>query len=374
MATSQFSSSDVPMEILFVDDEKNILSSLKRLFMYKEYIINLANSGEEGLEILKNNPHIGIVVSDQRMPYMSGVDFLEKVRELAPDTLRILLTGYADIEAVADAINRGGAYRYIAKPWKDEEMVQVIAEAVKRHSLVKENKNLQIIVARQNQELKKWNAELEIDVQQQSMEIQNKNDKLQELNRNLQKSFKHTIMAFAGLIDLRDISTGNHSHNVAEIAVAIARQMELPAGETEAISIAALLHDIGKIGMPDNLLKKNLSDMNEYERAAYEKHSVLGQNVVKAVDHLAHSGLYIRNHHELYDGSGFPDKLQGESIPQGSRIIAYADYYERAVYGPGKGRSIDSVLKIISAARGSRFDPLIFSAFKEVIRSLPLKV
>ena len=102
--------------------------------MDHEYEITLANSGEEALEILKNSPDIGLIVSDQRMPGLSGVDFLEKAKDLLPDSIRILLTGYADINAIADAINRGGAYRYITKPWDDDDLVQVIQDAANRFS------------------------------------------------------------------------------------------------------------------------------------------------------------------------------------------------------------------------------------------------
>ena len=130
METANDIKSESPIDILFVDDEKNVLQSLKRLCIDDYHSVLLANSGEEALEILNNNPNIGLIVSDQRMPAMTGSEFLEKAKEMLPDAVRILLTGYSDINAVADAINRGGAYRYITKPWNDEELLQIIGDSV----------------------------------------------------------------------------------------------------------------------------------------------------------------------------------------------------------------------------------------------------
>lgn len=187
---------ETPMGILFVDDEKNVMQSLRRLFMDHEYEITLANSGEEALEILKNSPDIGLIVSDQRMPGLSGVDFLEKAKEILPDSIRILLTGYADSNAVADAINRGGAYRYITKPWDDDDLVHVIQDAANRFSLVKENKRLQAVIEKKNDELERWNAQLEYYVQEQTLEIQKKNTELEKLNKDLKHDFMNTIASF----------------------------------------------------------------------------------------------------------------------------------------------------------------------------------
>jgi DNA-binding NtrC family response regulator len=147
--------------ILFVDDEENILSALKRLLREEPYEISTANSAAAGIDILKRRPDIGVIVTDQRMPGMSGVEFLEKARELVPDATRIVLTGYADITAAVDAINKGGAYRYIGKPWNDEDILVIVREAASRHALVRENKRLTDIVHRQNLELQRRNALLE---------------------------------------------------------------------------------------------------------------------------------------------------------------------------------------------------------------------
>jgi len=362
-----------PMEILFVDDEKNVLQSLKRLFLDEDYTVITANSGEEALEVLKNNPDIGLIVSDQRMPGLMGVDFLEQAKQIAPDSLRILLTGYADINAVADAINRGGAYRYITKPWKDDELLQIIAEAARRYSLTKENKRLQTIINKKNEELKEWNTQLEYFVQEQTLEIQKKNDVLKTYNQNLKNGFKSTIAAFSNLLALRDHGTKNHSKHVAEISMKMAKAMELNSVEIETIAVASLLHDIGKIGMPDILLLLEEADMTDDEKAEYRKHPVRGQAAIDQVEDLRKAGILIRHHHEWFNGKGFPDRLHGEKIPLGARIISIADFYTRALSSAGTANALETALIRVNKEMGIMFDSRIYPVFTAVVKDIYAK-
>ena len=140
---------NIPNRILFVDDEENVLRSLKRLFMSEDYTVLTALSGPDGLAVLKE-VEVPVIISDQRMPVMTGAEFLEKSRELSPDSVRIILTGYADVEAAIGAINRGGAYRYVSKPWNDNELLLVIKDAFDKYRLVKENKYLTELTIQQN--------------------------------------------------------------------------------------------------------------------------------------------------------------------------------------------------------------------------------
>ncbi|MBI4681678.1 MAG: response regulator [Nitrospirae bacterium] len=374
MDTANEIKSEAPMEILFVDDEKNVLYSLRRLFMDEDYEILVANSGEEALEILKANPNIGLIVSDQRMPGLTGVDFLEKAKEIVPDALRILLTGYADINAVADAINRGGAYRYVTKPWKDEELVQVIGEAAQHYSLRKENKRLNEIVKKQNLELKKWNSQLEFFVQEQTLEIQKKNKELEGLNENLKKNFKNSIRAFSSLLELRDRKTGSHSKNVAELSVKIARNMNLSVKDTETIAVAALLHDIGKIGIPDTLLLRDFDDMDKEAKKEYMQHPVRGQAAVDSVEDLRPAGILIRHHHEWFNGHGYPDGLSGGKIPAGARIIAVADFIDKTIRELDGDGAFEIVLDKVRNWLGTRFDSQLYPYIEKEIKGVYSKI
>jgi len=364
METANELKSDTPVDILFVDDEKSVLQSLKRLCMNDDYSVILANSGGEALEILKNNSNIGLIVSDQKMPGMAGSEFLEKAKDMLPDTVRILLTGYADINAVADAINKGGAYRYITKPWNDGEFLQIIEDAIRRYSLIKENKRLGKIIKKQNEELKRWNSQLEYFVQEQTLEIQGKNKELEKLNEDLKINFKNSILAFSSLIELRDKKTANHSKNVVELSVKTARAMNLSVKEIETITAAAILHDIGKIGSRDAIILKEIEEMDKEAKLEYMQHSVRGQAAIDSIEDLRQAGILIRHHHEWFNGSGFPDGLYGRKIPLGARIIAVADFIDNTFRNLNTENAVEVVVEKLKSCLGTRFDPHLYPFIK----------
>lgn len=354
--------------ILFVDDEENILRALKRLFMDEDCEVFTASSGADALKILEESEEICVIVSDQRMPEMTGVDFLEKSRKISPQSIRILLTGYADINAAVDAINRGGTFRYITKPWKDDELLQVIKSAQQQYFLIKENKRLNAIVKKQNAELKKWSEELEGIVQEQTMELQKSYDDLRLFNAHLRTNFKSTIIAFSGLLELRDKRMRNHSKNVAEIAGNVARKLGMPSGEREVLVVASLLHDIGKIGISDVMLQVDEEDMHPDEKSEYMKHPVRGQAVVDIIDDLREAGNIIRHHHESYDGTGFPDNLKKKDIPLASRIIAIIDFVDKQVRKFKAVSSLDTIFEMVTEDEGKRFDPKLVPLVEEQAR------
>ncbi len=350
------------VKILCVDDEENILRALKRVFVEEDYDVYTATSGEEGLALLKENPDMGVIISDQRMPGLTGVDFLQRSRAIAPDAVRIVLTGYADVEAAVEAINRGGAYRYLQKPWKDEELLQTVGEAVNLFQLVRENERLTEIVSRQNEELKNWNAQLELYVQEQTMELQRKSDHLAELNKRLKGNFKQSIMAFSGLLELRDVGSRSHARNVTDLAVRVARAMHVPSESMDALAAGAVLHDIGKIGIPDVTLQKDVESLSDEELKEYRLHPIRGQTAIDSIEDLRPAGVLIRHHHERFDGKGFPDGLKGDEIPLGARIIGLADFADRRIRKTTGADPIETVIAEISAQAGKAFDPAVCTA------------
>ena len=354
--------------ILFVDDEENILRSLKRLFMDEDCEVFTASSGEDALKVLKENKEICVIVSDQRMPGMTGVDFLEKSRKISPGSIRILLTGYADINAAVDAINRGGTFRYITKPWKDEELFQTVKGALQNYFLVKENEKLNALVKKQNAELKKWGSELEIIVQEQTMELQNNYDGLKRFNTRLHTNFKNTIAAFSGLLELRDKRMRSHARNVADIAGNVAKKLKMSAGERETLLVASLLHDIGKIGISDVMLRIDSKDMNPDEMEEYMKHPVRGQAAIDSIEDLRKAGVIIRHHHERYDGTGFPDRLRRKNIPLAARIIAIVDFIDSRVRTFKGAGGMDLTFKKIQEESGKQFDHRLIPVVEEEAR------
>ena len=344
-------------KILFVDDEDNILRSLRRLFMDEEVEVFTASSGAKGLEILAREAGVGVIVSDQRMPEMTGVDFLEKSKTVSPQSIRILLTGYADVNAAIDAINRGGTFRYLNKPWNDDELVQAVKGALQMYRLLAENKRLAAIVKQQNAELKKWNTELETMVQKQTIELRKSYSSLRAINSKLRANFKNTIVAFSGLIELRDRRMRTHSRNVAEVSVNVAKQLGLEGEQREAVMVAALLHDIGKIGIPDLMLARDAEEMNFAEREEYLQHPVRGQAAIDRIEELREVGLIIRSHHENYDGSGFPDGLKKADIPLGARIITLVDYIDKKIRKANWATGFELMRKEVDIQKGTLFDP-----------------
>jgi response regulator RpfG family c-di-GMP phosphodiesterase len=361
-------------KVLFVDDEENILKSLKRLLVDEEIEILTATSGEQGLDLLRNTEDVGLIVSDQRMPGLSGADFLRQSREIAPDTLRIILTGYADINATIDAINKGGAYRYISKPWDDEEMIQIVRDAVRQCRLISENKRLSALVRKQNEELKEWNSNLKGRVLEQTAAVRIRSNELSELNDKLQKNFESCLTAFSGLVELRDRETENHSRHVALLSTMAAVNMKLSAKEIEIIKEAALLHDIGKIGISDNLLLGETDKMSTDGLAEYSQHTVLGQVAVDSIEDLRPAGVLIRHHHEHFDGSGFPDQLANGDIPVGARIIALADYLDRTFARNRVDNAVDIALQSAKSESGKKFDPTLFPFMEQPFKETYVKL
>ncbi|MDA3904365.1 MAG: response regulator [Desulfuromusa sp.] len=354
------------VKILLVDDEVNITKALRRLLMdVDQYDIHIANSGQEALALLADEPNIGVIISDQRMPEMTGVEFLKEARALVPDAVRILLTGYADIEASIAAINQGAVFRYLTKPWDDETLLQAIAEAARNYLLLAENKRLNTLVLKQKEELYEWNNRLKHRVLDQTSQIRAKSDELALGNQRLRSSFNETIGALAGIVEMRDRRAPGHSRNVAELVTVIAEKLGLPDAEKNQLRSAGLLHDIGKIGMSDKLLSKLLHSLDSKELQEYQNHVVRGQAAIDMVPALREIGVLIRHHHERFDGRGFPDKLKGDAIPLGARIICAADMFERKLIQFAKSDALSSALKELECEWGKSLDSGLRIALEE---------
>jgi response regulator RpfG family c-di-GMP phosphodiesterase len=355
--------------LLFVDDEPGILSALRRLFRPHGYRILIAEGGEQGLAILEEND-VDLVISDMRMPVMDGAAFLKQVRHRWPAVTRILLTGYADMTSTVSAINEGEIYRYIAKPWDDNDIVNVVRDAIERRRLEAENSRLTELTKAQNEELKSLNASLEEKVAQRTAELQKALSQVEKAHGELKKTFVTSVQVFSGLVELRSASgsgsnpLAGHGRRVAELARNIASRLKLPDSEAQNVMLAGLLHDIGKLGLPDNLLDKAFNTLTPEQRALVMRHPVAGQNILMAIERFREAATLVRHHHECYDGSGFPDRLAGIAIPQGARIIAVANDYDALQIGTLVQRPLKpgEALSYLIDNRGKRYDPAAVDA------------
>lgn len=346
--------------LLCVDDEPNILSALRRLFRPHGYDVTLAGSAAEGLALLGEQA-VDLVISDMRMPEMSGAQFLEQVHLRWPDTMRILLTGYADIASTIDAVNKGQIFRYVSKPWSDEDLLLTVRQALERKALEREKLRLEALTASQNEELREINATLEARVQERTVA-------LQQANERIKASFLTSIKVFANLMELRGSVLAGHSRRVADLARRIAHHMGLEGQAVQDVFLAGLLHDIGKIGLPDMLLARSLTDMGGEDVALYRKHPIAGEQALMALEDLREAAQLVRWHHERFDGKGYPDGLIGELIPLGARILAIANDFDGLQIGIISPRrmSAEAASRLIVDYSGRRYDPAVVEAFLAV--------
>jgi len=369
---TQTNDASQPFTLLFVDDEPGILSSLRRLFRPHGYRILIAEGGQAGLDILEKE-EVDLVISDMRMPEMDGAAFLKAVRGRWPGIIRILLTGYADITSTVSAINEGEIHRYISKPWDDNEIVVIVRDALERLQLEKENRRLTELTQLQNEELKALNAGLEQRVAERTAELTQALSFVEQAHAELKKAFLTTVQVFAGLVELRSGPVGSqlagHGRRVADNARGLALRLGLGEVEVQNILFAALLHDIGKLGLPDELLIKPFNLTTQEQRAQVMKHPVIGQNILMSIERLRDAALLVRHHHESFDGTGFPDRLAGMSIPLGSRLLSVVNDFDALQAGTLVQRPLkpDEALAFLVSNRGKRYDPQLVDSFADVL-------
>jgi response regulator RpfG family c-di-GMP phosphodiesterase len=358
---------EAPWNLLCVDDEPNILSALRRLLRPHGYQVTIANSGAQALAVMEEQA-FDLVISDMRMPEMDGAQFLEQVKRRWPDTVRLLLTGYADVTSTVDAINKGEIYRYISKPWDDNELLLIVRQALERKALEREKVRLELLTARQNEELRDLNANLELKVMERTVELRKAHDKVKT-------SFLTSIKVFANLIELRGSNLAGHSRRVADLARKIANRMALSPADSQDVFLAGLLHDIGKIGLPDLLLVKPVPQMTGEELGLYRKHPVKGEQSVMALEELRGAARIVRSHHERFDGQGYPDGLMGDSIPIGARILCVANDYDGLQIGSLSVRRYtqEDAKKLIAEGKGKRYDPQVIEAFLDIVGKVEVR-
>ena len=359
--------------VLFVDDEANILASLRRLFRNEGYTIRVAEGGAQGLEVLEHEA-VDMVVSDMRMPEMDGATFLAKVSERWPTTVRILLTGYADLTSTIAAINQGHIFRYISKPWEDNDLKLTVRQGLEQRILRRERDRLLKLIRKQNLQLKELNSNLEAKVVSRTEEIRQTADMLDLAYRELEQSYRDAIPVFASLVELREGSDAGHGRRVAQMAQALARYMAVDEEQVQDIYFAGLLHDIGKLGVPDEVLERPYVALSAEQRRVFNKHPVLGQAALMALEPLQVAGRLIRHHHERFDGKGYPDRLTGEEIPLGARILSVVNDYDSLQVGTlvEGNLSTKEARNFLDENASGRYDPEVVEAFLKWLAENPL--
>src|SRR5882672_7313487 len=366
--------------VLVVDDEEVVLVALRDTLTREGYHITTATNGVEALARLKDQV-FSVVITDQQMPKLTGLEFLSQVKELQPDATRILITAVLNLSTVIDSINKGEIFRFIVKPWLREELLVTVKNAVQRHELICKNQMLQVATFAMNEKLTKLNASLEEQLEREA----DQNAELERLNLALRENLERSVELCLKTMQTFHPTLGSQARRVYELCHAMAEGLHLSPEEGQTLEVSAWLHDIGLVGVPRQLIKRweTMGSVNgialstsatekhsipltgpvtEAEMDVIEQHPVLGEELAGFVHPLKDVGAIIRVHHERFDGKGYPDGLSGNRIPWLGRLLAVAvAYAESKLDGPG-------TVEAIKQGRGSAFDPEAVRAF---LRCLP---
>jgi len=357
--------------ILIVDDEDSTLNAFKRILADGDYEVHTASNGLEGLNKLHTaqKPY-SLIISDQRMPMMSGVQFFTQAKGIFPDAVRILLTGYADTDAVIDAINKGGVHLYFTKPWNEEELLLQIKQSFSKVEVLQENKRLIELIKSKDDDLLKLRKALNKNTKAKTEDLLSQTEKLKESYKKSQMILDGIVKTLSKIVETRDPYTSGHEDQVAKISCKIAKEMKLTEEQISAIHVAATLHDIGKISVPSEILTKpgRLSDL---EREIIKTHCKVANDILLNIEFPYPVAEIIFQHHERMDGSGYPRGLKGDQIAIEARIIGTADVIDAMAsyrpYRPALG--VDAAIAEIVTYRGITYDPAVVDACLKVFKN-----
>jgi putative nucleotidyltransferase with HDIG domain len=329
--------------ILVVDDEeaiREIVSSM--LSAGGKYTCLQAGSGAEALALIESGEQFSLMLSDLMMAGMDGLALLERSKEKTPDMPVVMVTAVHDISVALSAI-RNGAYDYLLKPFEREQLLATVRRALENRRLKLDNR--------------KYQTELESLVEARTSQLNN-------AMRSLERSYDITLEALGDALDLKDAETEGHSKRVTAFTMAIAKNMGLPTEQIKVIARGAFLHDIGKMAIPDAILRKP-GALNAEELIIMREHCYRGYQMLKKIPFLADACDIVYAHQEKFDGTGYPRGLKGEEIPLGARIFSVADTLDAITsnrpYRPAQ--SLTAARKEIEVWSGRQFDPQVVKAF-----------
>ncbi|MDP3847156.1 MAG: response regulator [Pseudomonas sp.] len=358
-------------KILLVDDEEAILNSLRRVLRNQPYELFFAHGGEDALVLLEQHA-IDVVVSDARMPGMDGATLLSEVNKRKPDCMTILLTGYAEINTIVKAINEGQIYRYISKPWNDEELLMTLRQALAMQHAERERRRLVVLTRRQNEALRELNENLEMRVKDRTAELQQTADMLDLAYDELQRSYVVSTEVFSMLINQRLPRDKQTNQQVILLVRAFCANQHIDDHSSRDIAMAAALYNIGKLSWSDELISSPSDLLYRNERDTYRKYPTQSESLLMALEPLRDAATLIRHHQEHWDGGGFPDHIKEQQIPFGSRLLKLAIDFIELQCGLILERKMnrDEALLFIRKYSGRLYDPEMVELFIQVCAHL----
>ena len=324
---------DITYTVLFVDDEPNILRAIKRALFSMNITLLLAESGAKALELMEQQD-VHVVISDMKMPQMSGAELLEQIANKYPNTFRVVLTGYADIESTIRAVNQGKIHRYLQKPWDNKELVSVVEEGLERIKLKSENERLQKLSRLQNKKLKDINASLEQTIQKRTRQIKAALHKIEKHNLAMEQ-------VLFNVISINPHINGKFAIEVSELATKLARAARLEKDEIKQIRYAGLICELGQVGLETEDFLVPFTQLNYQQQQNYLSQTKQAALILAPAHELHHISDIIEFQFEHYNGTGLYKKVANE-IPVGARILAIARDYLRLITGRMNGVEVSS--------------------------------
>ena len=316
----------MPHTLLVLDDEINILNSLKRVLRREPYQLILAERCDEALSLIETNPPT-VILSDYLMPEMNGLQFISQAKKRAPDVVSLIFSGYADMDALIKAIREGGVYNFIPKPWEDEFLKIEIKRAIEQYDLSQNNRVLQ---------------------------------------HRLEEEFSAAVDLLAFLPRAKEPSLRPDVDRIKEIALTLGRRVGLEAGALRDLEVAARLHDFGTLAVSSAILNKP-DRLTHSERKEVEKHVLFPEERLRGMKRFEEVCKIIRHHHEFYNGEGYPDHMERDTIPLPSRILSLAEAYDALLSDRPfrKAFTRSEATTIIKDGRGKQFDPALVDLLLE---------
>lgn len=339
-------------QLLIVDDEPNVIRSLQRELRGEGYVIHSANSGKAGLNLMKVH-HVGVVLSDYMMPHMDGITFLGLASQQNPDAVRMLLTGHSSLDNAMEAINRLHIFGYLTKPWSSEDLKRTVSRAFEHHNLVVENKKLQKLTEKRNRQLTFVNENLEGLVHERTV--------------LLEEAIREGILMLALAAEAKDDDTGEHIHRIERLTQDICIGLGMSSKESREIAFSSIMHDVGKINIPDSILKKP-GKLNADEWRIMQSHCIAGERILGNKPFYKAAREIARSHHEQWGGKGYPDGLKGDSIPLAARIVTVADVFDALTHERPykKAWPVEKAIQEMETASGEMFDPDVLAVFLKI--------
>ncbi len=337
-----------PARILVVDDENHVRSMIGATLERQGYDVQLAASGREALQLLDQNA-FDLVLTDIVMQDGNGIVLLDRIHGKQPNLPVVMVTAIHDISVAIDAMRRG-AYDYLLKPFEREHLMATVTRALEHRQALQETHTYQ-----QNLE----------------QVVRARTEMLRQAMEDLEHSYDITLEALGDALDLKDSETEGHSKRVTAYTIALARAMGISPSEIKVIARGAFLHDIGKMAIPDEILRKPAALTRE-EQDVMREHCTRGFNILRKIPFLAEAAEIVCSHQEHFDGSGYPNGLKGGEIPIGARIFSVADTLDAITSDRPyrKASSFDAAREEILRCSGTQFDPAVVEIFLKIPNEL----